>query len=511
MKYHATPGVIAAGHPETARAGSLMLEAGGNAYDAVLAAFLAACVCEPTLTSLGGGGFLNVYTANRKKALYDFFVQTPFQHPDDSRQDFRESEIRFGTARQLQFIGRATVATPGTVAGIFKVHRDLGSLPLSVIAEPAIELAENGVIISDYQAFTFGMLEEVLLDNAAIRAIFAPSGKLLVAGDKMVQGPLASTLDWLINEGEREFYEGEIARLLLADHEEYLGSIRAHDLRSYAVIARNPLAIPLGSHTLLTNPTPSEGGTLLAASLKILQERPYSLTESDDPARLRALVNAIQGMMTFREKYLTPVLEKHPGSILSYASVAEALQGLNLWGNTTHISVLDQQGNAASLTASLGAVSGAVIPGTGITLNNMLGELDLLPHGPGSWQTNRRVGSMMSPSILLEGDTPKYVLGTGGSSRIRTAMLQVVDLLVRVGLSPEDAILHPRLHWEKQTLHLEPGLSTDGWDLPGIEKVVPWEELNMFFGGVHLAGLDTSGYLTGMADPRRNGAWIRVE
>lgn len=503
-KYSRTRGAVAAGHSETAAAGELMLELGGNAFDAVLAAFLAAGVCEPTLTSLGGGGFMTAYTQNRKARVYDFFVQTPLAKDPHRQPQILESEIRFGTARQLQFIGKGTVATPGAVKGVFEIHKQLGKLPIREVFGPALSLARNGVIITGYQAFTFEMLEAVLTSNPEIKKIFAPGGTLLREGDTMFQPQLADTLDWLMQQGSREFYEGEIARLLVNDHEENKGSLTAADLSGYSLTERLPLTAPAGPFTLLTNPPPSPGGSLIVAGLRMLD----SLNRAAHPETIQAwldLVWAMGGMEQFRDSRLSPALNRNPQLVLSTAEIDRILGELNLWGNTTHISVIDELGNAASLTSSLGGCSGALIPKTGITLNNMLGEPDLLPDGPGSWSPGRRVGSMMSPGILLEGEVPRFVLGTGGSSRIRTAMLQVIRLLAVHGLSPEAAILFPRIHVERGVLHHEPGIEPTFFANLPLERMVSWEAPNMFFGGVHLAGLAPNGQLLAMADPRRKG------
>ncbi len=188
-------------------------------------------------------------------------------------------------------------------------------------------------------------------------------------------------------------------------------------------------------------------------------------------------------------------------------------QGVNRWGSTTHISVIDDEGNAASVTTSNGEGASYVIPGTQIMMNNMLGEEDLNPHGFNQWPVNQRMSSMMAPTMILQAGKPQLVLGSGGSNRIRTAILQVISNILDFGMPLAAAVEAPRIHWEEGVFHLEPGLTdsaaaTGLWasDQQGTDRVLQWQQSNMFFGGVHTVGVGAAGGLQGAGDPRRSGA-----
>ena len=194
----------------------------------------------------------------------------------------------------------------------------------------------------------------------------------------------------------------------------------------------------------------------------------------------------------------------------SLSSIADQC-GVNKWGSTTHVSVIDSEGNAASVTTSNGEGSSYVIPGTGVMMNNMLGEEDLNPHGFHQWRPDQRISSMMAPTIVLKNNQPEIVLGSGGSNRIRTAILQVISSILDFQTPVEAAVNAPRVHWERGVFHLEPGFSRTGLDsignIPG-DKQVWWQDHNMFFGGVHTVVAHPNGEITGAGDPRRGGAVV---
>lgn len=496
-------GVIAAGHAETARAGQEMLAEGGNAFDAALAAALASFVCEPSLTSLGGGGFLTARTAAGDELLFDFFVQTPRQRRPVAEMDFEASQINFGTTVQPQYIGRGAVAVPGCPAGIWEAHQRLGRLPFARIVAPALRLCREGVHITPYQAYTISILEPVLLSDPESKALFAPAGHLLRQGEWLYRPQLADTLEAYAREGGRLFYEGEIGQAFAADNAARGGSVTLEDLRAYRVVVRPPLRHDYRGYTLLSNPRPSAGGSMIACGLRLLAGQHVRGHTPQGEAYVHLLARVMQGMEAYRRG---PMAAADP--MATAAFVHDWRHRLDWLGNTTHISVLDADGNAAAITTTLGGASGRNMPGTGVPTNNMLGEIDLHPEGLYRWTPDQRVQSMMSPSLVLHRGQPVFALGSGGSSRIRTAILQVLVNLIDHGMHPEDAVRHPRLHWEHGILNLEPGLIAHPhllrWD---DAKVIPWHEPNMFFGGVHLVVRDPKGKLSGVADARRDGAW----
>ncbi|MBP0021438.1 MAG: gamma-glutamyltransferase [Cyanobacteria bacterium SBLK] len=511
-----TCGIVAAGHPKTAEAGREMLLLGGNAFDAAIAAILASFAVEPTLTSAGGGGFLLARTEAGENILFDFFTQTPRQKRPLEAVDFYEVDVNFGDAVQPFHIGLGAIAVPGNVAGIFAVHQQLGRLPFGIIAEPAIAYAKQGVKISPFQGFCISeLLVPILLALPESRKIYAPSDRLLQAGEMLYNPDFANTLAALVEQGPDLFYRGEIARQLVKDSKEKGGYLTLEDLQSYRVIRRDPLAIDYRGRKMLTNPPPSSGGALIAFALKLLEAVDFQEMEFGSDLHLQILSRAMCLTNEARKDgYDAKIYQDNiAAEFLSDCHVGQyrdRTRGiLNKWGSTTHVSVMDEEGNAATATTSNGEGSSYVIPGTGIMLNNMLGEADLNPSGFHQWPCDRRISSMMAPTLVLKDDRPEIVLGSGGSNRIRTAILQVLSNLIDFGFSIEEAIASPRIHWENGLFSIEPPYCEErlnSIDFPAGTQIHCWREKNMFFGGVHGVRKTAAGKMEGAGDLRRGGA-----
>lgn len=508
-------GVIAAGHQKTAEAGVEILRSGGNAFDAAIAAVLASFVTEPALTSAAGGGFLLAHTKDNKNTLFDFFAQTPSQKKNNSDVNFYPVEVNFGDAVQEFHTGLGSMAVPGNVSGVFHVHKRLGRLPFKVVAEPAIWYARNGVELDDYQYYCLTILKQIMTASNEARQVFAPDGELVQPGEMLVMQDLADTLTYLAETGPEEFYQGEIARQLVEDCQTYGGYLTLEDLRNYRVIDRNPLVINYRDNTFLTNPPPSSGGTLIAFALELLSKVDLSNIGfgTADHLKLLAYVMRLTNEAR-RDGYDANIYRENVAQeFLSSNHVAKYKHKLaevvNKWGSTTHVSVIDDEGNAASVTTTNGEGSSYVIPGTGIMVNNMLGEEDLNPNGFHQWLENRRISSMMAPTIVLKNNQPEIVLGSGGSNRIRTAILQVISNIIDFKMPVDLAVNSPRAHWENHIFHVEPGFSTEEIKqtvLPYGDQLVLWKQKNTFFGGVHTVMENSTGLIEGAGDRRRNGA-----
>jgi len=515
-----TTGAIAAGHPQTAKAGTLMLEEGGNAFDAILAAMCAACVCEPVLASFGGGGFLLSHAHDSDPVLYDFFTQTPKKRRDNP--EFYPILADFGTVTQEFHIGRGSTATPGLIKGLFDAHDDLGSLPMDMIVAPAIDLARNGVTVNALQASIFDIVEAIYVASEDSKALYgSPSqpGHLLRDGEMQRNPDTANLLEALAKDGSELFYTGDIARLIEADCWDNGGHLNMADLRDYRVHKRTPLRVDYARSHFYTNPAPSTGGLLIAFALELVKNaglRDLSFGSRDHIERLsqimaltnKARIDAalVDGAEQAQLKMLDQdFLQSYRRHILGRPT---ALRG------TTHISAIDKFGNSAALTLSNGEGCGHILPGTGVMLNNMLGEEDINPHGFNQWPQDTRMCSMMSPTLLLRDDGINVALGSGGSNRIRTAVLQVLVNLLEFNMSLEQAVAAPRMHYERGLLNLEPGF--DPHALESLPAHVPdykvWDQQNLFFGGVHSvrANLET-GRFDGVGDARRGGAAIIID
>ncbi|MDZ7721178.1 MAG: gamma-glutamyltransferase [Balneolaceae bacterium] len=501
-------GAVSAGHQTTAETAARILKAGGNAFDAVVAAHLTACVVEPVLTSFAGGGFLLAETGDGKQTLYDFFVQTPYKIKKRNELSFFPISADFGYAKQEFHIGPGSVATPGTVKGLFEIHRDLCSMPFPVLADSAIKLARDGVKMNSFQAGAIQITEPIYASNQEASEIFSSrkeDGMFISEGEWLTQPQLANFIQELASDGESFFYEGEIADKICRICEEEGGHLTHEDLENYKVEKRKPLHLEYKGNSLSINPPPSSGGLLIALALNLMESpgRDFSdksfselLVEAQDMAHRSRIENVIENRNP-KGILHEPFVEMYKKQVQNRRKASRG---------TTQISVADAKGNMASLTTSNGSGSGVMIPGTGVMMNNMLGEEDLNPEGFYNWPTNQRISSMMAPAILRFKDGKKVVLGSGGSNRIRTAILQVLLNLIDHGMDLEEAIQSPRIHYENDFLNIEKGFSEEIIDLltQKYKDHKTWEPGNLFFGGVH-AVLEKKGEFSGFGDPRRGG------
>ena len=490
---------VASGHPQVTETACAILRAGGNAFDAAVAAGFAAAVAEPALTSLGGGGFLLARTGQSQTMLFDFFVDTPGQGGYNHMLEphFLPVTIRFPGSEQVFNVGLGSVATPGALKGYLHIHRRLGRLPLREVLAPAIHLAHAGIAINAKQAYVLDLLTPIMTLTAAGRALFAPDGRCLGEGDVYRNPQLAAFLETLPCGGEREFYEGELAQRIAGGMAEGGGLLTLADLAAYRVIERKPLAVDYRGQRLLTNPPPAHGGSLIALALRLLETHEARKLDFGSPAHLALLVAVMQEADRCRAGN-----DLNPAD-WSASDLTERQHRIRTAsGGTTHISVCDAEGNAASMTTSNGEGSGCFAPGVGIMLNNMMGEEDLHPDGFHADPPGLRVASMMAPSLLLAGDSVRLALGSGGSKRIRTALLQVISNVVDFAMDPRAAVEAPRLHWDGQCAQVEPGFAETA--LAALAQRWPinrWPAPDVYFGGVHVAAPDGKG----AGDPRRGG------
>ena len=417
-----------------------MLAEGGNAIDACIVAAFAAAVAEGPLTGPTGGGFLLAWFGGEATLLDCFFAapSRPFGEIEDITVDF-------GDSTQSYHIGAGSVAVPGIVAGLEEAHRRFGSVPWAQLVEPAIDLAARGVDATEAQRFLHLILAAVLQRDEGGRRIYGAPGRIETID-------FVPTLERLRDEGTAAV--GELIPEL------------TDDIAAYNVAAPAPLRARVGELEVLTTPAPSRGGAIVAAAL----ERLATAETLDDRAR------------ALRHGY-------------------DAAPPLAVAG-TTHISVLDTQGNAAAFSSTLGAGSGIFRGGT--QLNNMLGELDVVGQAPKA--PGERLRSMMTPTLVLEHGRPRLALGSAGSVRLAGAIAQVADAVLR-GTPVDEAIERPRIHVDGDVLHLEGGLmdvAPAGW------RPVRWAGRNLYFGGVSAVERRPDGTLAAAGDPRRGGHGIVV-
>lgn len=501
---------VACGHQVTATAASDVLSAGGTAVDAAIAASLAAMVAEPVLAGLLGGGFLMVRPPNGNSELLDFFVQTPSRKLPENEVMLDEVSADFGTATQDFHIGAGAIAVPGLAMGLAEAHGRFGRLPFSELCAPAIKAARDGVRLTEYQARLAEIIKPIVTATPGARALHCDGDSLLAENEVARNPDFADVLEVLAHEGPRFVQEGEIAQALLALSENG-GQITAQDLREYRPVWRKPLVQDRAGARIELNPPPSLGGALIAFPLQLLGRLPDIVEvgralEMTGKARLDVdlLRNPVGGAARLLSADL---IERYRTELLRRASAKRG---------TTHISIIDRDGMGAALTLSNGEGCGHVLPGTGIMPNNMLGEDDLLPDGLQTWQPGQRLASMMTPMTVNWPDGRFAMLGSGGSNRIRTALVQVLIGLIDHGRHLADAIEAPRLH-------VEPGSDPEGRAIQKVDFEAPvsvqdreallrewpdglvWDEPSMFFGGVHAARAGSNGGREAAGDPRRSG------
>lgn len=491
-------GAVAAGHKATAEAAVEILRAGGNAFDAIIAGLWAACVCEPVLAAPGGGGFLMAHDGGKNAEsarLFDFFCNAPRVRRDPGAIEFVEVFADFGATRQAFHIGAGAAAAPGFMPGIEAVHGELASLPMTDLIGPAVLLAKGGVTVTPFQAYLFDVVTPILTWTPQARAIFAPGGDLLRAGERLTNPALGEALR-MIAQGR----QAPIAQAMVEECKTYRGHLRAADFDRYRVVERRPVELAIGDVTIWLNPPPAVGGMLAGAMLADYAAAPGP----------RSAVNCARAIARIDGAWRRDgaAIAKMLGHCGEQPAGGPGTGNLAVRG-TTHISVIDGEGRAASATVTNGEGNGRILGDFGFMLNNMLGEADLNPDGFHNWRPGARLSSMMAPTLARLADGTLVALGSGGSNRIRTAIFQVLAARLLDGKSPADAVAAPRLHLEEGRLDIEAAGEWEEKDalLESFPGAKAWPERSLYFGGVHWAEAGPGGY-AGAGDPRRDGAFL---
>jgi gamma-glutamyltranspeptidase/glutathione hydrolase len=451
---------VAGGHPATVAAGIIVLEDGGTAADAAVAASLASCVTETVMTGLLGGGHAVYYeAASGRVRNLDCFVAVPGLGDGPRKAELIHLDVPFGAELVHYAVGPASCAVPGLPAGLEALWREHGRLPWQRLVEPALQLARDGVDFPLAHATCLAMLAPVMTMNEGA-AIYAPGGKLLQAGDRLEQPGLVAALEALADDAAT-VYRGAIAIELLALSAERGGLLNRADFDAYEARWTEPVEIGYAGGRLVTR-----GGLSAVPETVPRLPRLYGLDETE---RVLALVGA----------FGTPV---------------------DLHGDTTNVSVVDRDGNACAFTSSLGLGSGDFIPGLDLHLNSMLGEADLLR---GRLEPGSRMQSMMAPLLAFDGDGLSLAAGAAGGTRLRTALLSVVAGILDEGLAAGAAVERARFHAVPDVVNAEPGVdeaALDELQRNGL-TVRRWPAPHHYFGGVSVVSRAGAA-----GDPRRSGA-----
>ncbi len=527
-------GAIATGHEASARAGAEILAEGGNAVDAAVAAAFAACTAEPTLTGLGGAGFATVHMPGGDNHCFDFFTSVPgIDGTAEIAGHPVPIDVLFGATTQTFHVGPKSCAVPGFVKGVVHMHGRFGTMPLERVLEPGIRLAREGFSLPPQQAYCHHLLTPILTRQSEGKRVFAPAGPMLVAGDHFAQPDLAGTLELIAAEGDAAFYRGDLAREIIDWSTAQGGLITRADLEHYQVVEHVPVRGTWRGREFLTPPPPSAGGALIAFAMRVLERAnggvvgpPVDVESPEGAARLVAAMIASNGIRghefdrwLYGEGMLVDWLLSDPTVAIGDELFAAAIDGpagrSSRLGSTTHLSVIDANGGAVSMTTTTGCGSGEFVGSTGIHLNNMMGEEDLLPIEH-VLRPGERLTSMMAPSLLLDDGRPILATGSAGSNRLRGAILQPLLRVLESTLAGDDATLQqrldaavqaPRLHAEGGIVQVEPGYpeaALDELERRGHE-LNRWPGTNMFFGGSNMVAVDTDGSFAAAGDHRRGG------
>jgi gamma-glutamyltranspeptidase / glutathione hydrolase len=532
-------GMVASAHPLATAAGLSVLKQGGNAVDAATAVALAISVVEPFSTGLGGGGFLLYRRADtgEVKAL-DFREKAPLKATANMYLD-AQNKVRPRASTD----GYLAVAVPGTVAGLAEVQRRYGRLPWAATVQPAIALAEQGFMVSDRLAQATQFRIKVFNQNPAARAIFTQQGRPLSPRSRLIQRDLGRTLR-IVAQSPSRFYTGTIAQAIVRDMQRNQGLVSLEDLKTYRPTWRSPVCGAFQQMQVCSMPPPSSGGVHLLQLLNLwsvsgLKTQPWHSPETlhfmaeamkiayadravhlGDPAFVKvpvtALVNPAYAALRRREitERARPAAEVKAASaelMQRYAKKTESTE-------TSHLSVVDRDRNAVSLTftVNLGFGAGVVAAGTGIVLNNEMDDFAVAPNTPNAFglvgsQANAIAPgkiplSSLTPTIVSGRGQLKLVAGSPGGSTIITTVFQLLLNTLVYGMDAERAVSAKRVHdqWLPDQLRVEPGfdpktlenLKQRGHD---VVEQSPW-------GNADLILVKPDGTLEGAADPRGEGA-----
>ena len=505
-KAEVSHGAVVSAHPLASAAGVAILKKGGNAIDAAITTQFVLAVVYPAAGNIGGGGFMVAHLTRPPAAAK--YPKKPGVHPAASPAginlaiDYRERAPAAATRDMyldaagnpvsgLSENGHLAAGVPGTIAGIF-AELKYARLPIAQLIQPAIDLAEKGFVITESEARNLNGTRNAFRKYNTVQPVFIKEGDWQ-AGDTLVQKDLAKTLRLIRDHGAKGFYEGETAQLILAEMQRGKGIITAADLQNYKAVDRTPTVFSYHSHTIVTMPLPSSGGVVLQQMLKMVEDQPlagYGF-ESVKAVHLMTEVERLAyadraQFLGDRDYYAVPVdtlvsaaylqrrLAQIPPLKAGKSTVIKAGVLSPASEETTHLDVIDAQGNAVSITTTLNGGYGdrVVVGGAGFFLNNEMDDFSIKPGVPNMYGAigaeanaiapGKRMLSSMSPTIVLDSGKVSLVVGTPGGTTITTSVFQTLVDILDFNLSPEDAVNLPKFHhqWLPDDIYVEPAFST---------------------------------------------------
>ncbi len=505
-------GMVASAQPLASAAGLEILMAGGNAVDAAVASAFALCVVEPNATGLGGEGMMVVYLAGKDVTVaIDYRSTAPLADM---------SKVKFGNE------GHVAVAVPGTVAGLCQALQKYGTMSLPQVMAPAIRYARNGFIVSETLAETIATRFDPISKNDALLTIVAPDGLPLQAGQLFKNPDLAVTLEKIAAGGPDVFYKGEIADAIAADMAKNGGYITKADLAAYRAIEREPVRGTYRGYEIVSAPPPV-GGLSVIEMLNMLENFDLASEPPLSPRNVHLMAEVMKRGFADNSAYIgdpafvsipirglldkdyakSRAAEIDPGKITGAVKAGTPMEH----PSTTHLSVVDKEGNMVALTQTISGFWGAcvAVPGTGIILNNEMQNWS--SRGPNAYAPGKRMRTTIAPTIIAKNGRPFVTMGTPGAGRIISTMVILTVNLLDYHMGVQQAIESPRFYARdtEKDLSIEARLpkETQDW-LKSIGyslKVYP--DFDLFFGGAQAIVVDLeTGTMYGGADPRRDGA-----
>ncbi len=476
-------GIVVSAHPAGSVIGVKILKKGGNAVDAAVAVEFALAVCFPEAGNIGGGGFMVIRTNDGNTDVIDYREKAPMNASRDMYID-DAGNVKEGLSTETHL----AAGVPGTVDGMIYAHSKYGKLPFRDVIQPAIDLAENGFLVTREQAEELNSNRTQFIARNLARTAYVKDS-LWKEGDIMIQDDLAETLKRIRDFGRDGFYSGKTARLIIREMKRGNGIISEQDLNNYKSISRKPLSADYRGYRIITVPPPSSGGIILIQLLEMVEPYPlkewgfhtsrtiHLMVEAErrafadrseyigDPEFMKIPADKLisrkylfQRMSTFDEKRVSPSLEIKPGNPEGYSSM-----------ETTHYSVVDASGNAVSTTTTLNGTFGSsiVVDSAGFLLNNEMDDFSVKPGFPNMYglvggetnsvQPGKRMLSSMTPVIVEKGGKLFMVAGSPGGSTIPTSVFQVIVNVIDFGMNIREAVDKGRFHhqWLPDSINFE--------------------------------------------------------
>ena len=479
-------GMVVSTHPAASEIGLAILKKGGNAIDAAVAVNFALAVSHPSAGNIGGGGFLVYRDKSGNVKALDYREKAP---SGASRDMYLDAEGKIIPGKSMT--GIFSVGVPGTVAGMQEMHEKLGRLPWNELLQPSVDLARNGLVLTEKEARGLNRQRtEFMKENPGKNYLLSVEGKEWKAGDLLVQGDLANTLELILRKKAKGFYKGQTARNIVKEMKAQNGIISKKDLRHYQAIWRTPVKSQYKNYQIIGMPPPSSGGVALAQLLQMVA--PYSLKKwgPTSDSTIQVMVEAERRVYADRAKWLgdpdfvkVPVTElidpTYAASRMTSMNFNQATKSSDIQAGafpgyespeTTHYSIVDGEGNAVSITTTLNNAYGSkvFVAGSGFLLNDEMDDFSAKAGAPNLYgligskaneiQPNKRMLSSMTPTIVEENGKLKMVVGTPGGSTIITSVFQVVLNTLEMGMNMQQAVEYPRFHhqWMPEKITAEP-------------------------------------------------------